>query len=76
MMDQLLTMNLEKECLLSTGSVTERRERLMKHFYPTTHRDDTGPNVNMSATLSTQSKMSAKPKYTKGEINIMKIGLL
>ena len=67
MMDQLLTMNLDKEHLLSTGSVTERRERLMHHFYPTTHSD---------ATLPTQPKMCAKPKYTRSEINIMRVGLL
>jgi hypothetical protein len=49
MRDQLLTMNLDKEFLLTTGSPAEKKEGLLKHFYPTTLRDDTGPNVNMSA---------------------------
>ena len=36
MRDQLLTMNLDEECLPSSGSPEEKRNRLMEHFYPAT----------------------------------------
>ena len=48
MRDQLLTMNLNVEGLVSTGSETEMRKRLMEHFYPTS--DVSGPNVKVKAT--------------------------
>ena len=35
MRDQLLSMNLDCEGLDSTGSETEKRIRLLEHFYPT-----------------------------------------
>ena len=63
MKDHLLTMNLNNECLLSTGSESEKRERLFKHFYPS---DNTGPNVNRSAST----------KYTKTQINCLPVGPL
>jgi hypothetical protein len=62
MRDQMLTMNLDRECLPSTGSETEKRERLLKHFYPTT--------------LSPNANMSAMPKYTKGQINSLPLAPL
>ena len=34
MKDQLLTLNLGKLCLDTTGSVNEKRQRLMDLFYP------------------------------------------
>ena len=42
----------------------------------TTPSEVTGPTVNPSATLPTQSNVCTKPKYTKSEINIMKVSLL
>ena len=44
MRDQMLTMNLDKECLHSSGSPEEKRDRLMGHFYPVTLGVDTGPS--------------------------------
>ena len=35
MRDQRLSMNLDSEGLDSTGSETEKRKRLLEHFYPT-----------------------------------------
>jgi hypothetical protein len=63
MRDQLLTMNLDTECLLSTGTPEEKRDRLMEHFYPATLNVDTGPNVipSTSDTVETDSNIKEKP---------------
>ena len=59
MKDQLVTMNLDQEGLLSTGSPETMRSRLMEHFYPTTLNDDTGPSVSPS--LPTSEEINAIP---------------
>ena len=63
MRDQLLTMNLDKECLPSSGSPEEKRDRLMGHFYPATLNVDTGPNVipSTSDTVETDSNIKEIP---------------
>jgi hypothetical protein len=63
MRDQLLTMNLDEECLPSSGSPEEKRDRLMEHFYPATLSVDTGPSVipSTSDTVETNSNVKEKP---------------
>ena len=71
MKDQLVTMNLDQEGLLSTGSPEIMRSRLMEHFYPTTLNDDTGHSVSPSlpvseeinAIPSTSDTVGAVPNY-------------
>jgi hypothetical protein len=66
MREHLLTMNLEQEGLLSTGSFKEKQEQLIKHFYPTTHSNDSGPNANVSASIN----------HSRTQINSLPVGPL
>ena len=77
MQDQLLSMNLDSERLPSTGSAAEKRERLMKHFYPTTPNVATGPSSQYAAEQGPNPGPSAKkPNYSKTQINCLPIGPL
>ena len=66
MLDQRLTMNLNNEGLSSTGSAIEKRERLLKHFYPTPHSNDPGPSAKVSTGIN----------YSRTQINCLPIGPL
>ena len=66
MRDQLLTMNLDKECLVSTGSVHEKRERLIEHFYPTTLNDDTAGTTLHFAAVERTAPLSYTIDNVKG----------
>ena len=85
MRDQMLTMNLDAISLPSTGTPEEKRDRLMKHFYPDTLRVDTGSNVTPSTsdTVETNSNVTEKlplsgslvESITK-EVNVLKVPAL
>ena len=76
MRDQLLTMNLDKECLPSTGGVIEKRKRLMEHFYPTTPSDVTGPSSQYAAEQGPNVNLSASTNYSRTQINSLPVGPL
>ena len=68
MRDQLLTMNLNQEGLLSTGSPEIMRSRLMEHFYPTPLNDETGPSVSPSLPISEEINAIPSTSDTVGAV--------